>query len=167
METSALFAKLNKLTNGGILERQRFGRSQAMSVWVEARRLSEIALLLKTDDNFDLDWLENISAVQMDRAFAVSYFLRSRKSGLSLVLRCSIDAPGERDAEVTLESVAGIWEAAAQFEAEIEDLFGIGFLRAGSKSPGILMSGLTGDKGFGGFPLRKEYSSKLFPREGR
>lgn len=167
METSALFAKLNKLTHGGVLERQRFGRSQTMSIWVEARRIAEIAHLLKADDNFDLDWLENISVVQMDRAFAVSYFLRSRRSGLSLVLRCSIDAPGERDAEVTLESVEGIWEAAAPFEAEILDLFGIRFLRTGSKSREILMSGLTGDKGFGGFPLRKEYSSKLFPREGR
>ncbi|OFZ20098.1 MAG: hypothetical protein A2X94_09310 [Bdellovibrionales bacterium GWB1_55_8] len=155
METNALFAKINKLPEGWVLERVRFGRSQTASIWIEGGKVIEIGRFLKDDPNFDFDWLENVSVAQLDRVFAISYFLRSRNSGHTLVLRCSVDVPPNKQDRVEFFSVQEVWEAAAPFESEISDLFGIVF----SSNEKSMMSALTGEKGFGGFPLRKDYTA--------
>ena len=165
MDTGEIHSKLKKAIPGSVLEKSRFGRSAQLSLWVESRSLPDIAAFLVADADIALDWLENLSAIQMDDAVVLTYFLR-RSSGAegpagtsTLILRASIELKGAAK-EVTFQSVAKTWAMAAPFEAEIQEMFGVRFLdprgEPAYQGPGKLPAGWTG------FPLRKSY---VFPSE--
>lgn len=157
METGEIFNKLKAAAPGSVLEKGRFGRSAHLSVWVETRSLPEVASFLKNDPEIALDWLENLSAIQMDEAIVVTYFVRSSVHGHSLILRGSLEPAGPSK-EVDLPSVARSWAMAAPFEAEIQELFGVCFLDAqGAK---VYEGGGRLPKNWHGYPMRKSY---VFP----
>lgn len=159
METGEIFSKLKSAAPGSVLEKGRFGRSAHLSVWVETRALPEVASFLKNDPEIALDWLENLSAIQMDDAIVVTYFVRSSAQGHSLILRGSLEPAGPAK-EVDLPSVARSWAMAAPFEAEIQELFGVRFLDAGGKK--AYESGSLLPKNWHGYPMRKSY---VFPSQ--
>ena len=159
MDTGEILNKLKLAAPGSVLEKSRFGRSANLSLWVETRQLPEIAAFLKEDTEIALDWLENLSAIQMDKAIVLTYFVRSTSNANTLILRGSLE-PSSASKEVKLASVARSWAMAAPFEAEIQEMFGVRFIDSEGEpaypGPGRLPAGWTG------FPLRKSY---VFPVE--
>jgi Ni,Fe-hydrogenase III component G len=166
VETAEIINRLKLASPGCVLEKGRFGRSDRTAVWVEARALPEIARFLKNEVGIRFDWLENLSAIQMDGAIALTYFLRvsdfvsesdPAARGGALILRVSVELEGPAK-EVDVPSVARTWAMAAPFEAEIQELFGVRFMDADGRpahAPGIRLP-----RGWNGFPLRKTY---VFP----
>lgn len=157
MDTGEIQNKLNSAVPSSVLEKVRFGRSDHLSLWVEGRSLPKIAAYLKSQAKVEYDWLENLSAIQMDKAIVLTYFLRSTTQAHRLILRVSVEPSGPAR-EADLPSVADAWAMATPFENEIQELFGVRFLSAAGepvyREPNKLAPG------WNGFPLRKTY---VFP----
>jgi NADH-quinone oxidoreductase subunit C len=122
------------------------------SIWIEAQTLENVALFLKNDNEYKVDWLENLSVVEFEGVFVVSYFIRSTTTPFRCVIRASA-VPSSPQAPVPFPSIREIWPMGTPMEEEAEELFGIQF----SKHPPNLLP-----EGWTGFPLRKNY---VFPRE--
>lgn len=160
MEINELLSKLNKAVPGSVLEKRRFGRSGDFSLWIEGESVLKVAQELKNDPSLELDWLENMSAIQMEDALVITYFVASTKNPNFLIIRASV-VPENVLAEVKLPSVSGAWAMAEPFEEEIRELFGVRFLsKAGGADAGSGFKRLPGE--WRGFPLRKDYT---FPTE--
>ncbi len=156
MEDSAqLISKLDSLLPGLILEKRRFGRQEDYSFWIEVKSVVKVAQAIKQDPDLILDWLENLSVMQMDQALVLTYFVRSSMNGRSLILRASV-VPSSPEAKIEVNSVVSIWPMAILFEKEIEDMFGISF-KGNPRSGHVFLP-----ESWKGFPLRKAYS---FPTE--
>lgn len=158
MEAAELQSRLKKLPAGALLETRKFGRSSSLSAWVELKTVVDCARFLREDSRLALDWLENLSVMQLDEAFVVSYFLRSSADpSTTLILRASA-VPPSPEAPLQVASVRDIWPMAEPFEAEASDLFGIDFL--GARSMPSTTSFRRLPDGWIGYPLRKGY---VFP----
>lgn len=156
MDSGALLTKVKKLLGSSVLESGRFSRGGDALIWVSAGALLEAIQKLKADTELQLTSLENLSAMHLEGAIVLSYFLRSVAVPASgLVVRCSLE-PRKTDPRVRFASVREIFEAAAPQEREIAELFGVDFGEAAGESRGGLLPA-----GWEGFPLRKDYA---FPR---
>ncbi|MDP3878833.1 MAG: NADH-quinone oxidoreductase subunit C [Dehalococcoidales bacterium] len=102
---------------------------------------------LKTDPEFDFDYLNYITAVDYYDYFEIVYQLTSRQHNHSLVLktRCY-----DRENPV-VPSVVGLWRGADYQEREIYDLLGINFTGHPNLKRIVLW------QGFEGHPLRRDY----------
>ncbi|MBL7715889.1 MAG: NADH-quinone oxidoreductase subunit C [Bdellovibrionales bacterium] len=103
--------------------------------------------------SFKMTWLENLSAMELNQALVLSYFIRDLDSPTRLVLRASL-TPKDADSTASIDSVTTIWPMAREFEKEISDLFGVVF--NGNQIAGRYV--LPED--WIGYPLRKSY---VFP----
>jgi NADH:ubiquinone oxidoreductase subunit C len=160
VDTSDLIPKLEAVAPGAILEARPFGRSGALSLWIEMRAIEKVARALRDDEALGLDWLENLSAMEFEGAIVLNYFLRSTSALQGLfVLRGSV-LPESPESETDVGSVRAIWPMAEAFEREIADLFGIRFAGNPKADP----TGKRGllPEGWVGYPLRKNY---VFPME--
>ena len=154
MDTNAILSKLDRAAPGMILEKSRFGRSQTLAVWIEAKAIRAIADAASKADPFQLNWLENLSIAQVSEAFVVTYLLRSSVSTATLVLRSTI-VPASDDAWMEVASVRDIWPMAEGFENDAAELFGIRFLD--SEGRACIPATRLLPEGWPGFPMRKEY----------
>ncbi|MFZ9595160.1 MAG: NADH-quinone oxidoreductase subunit C [Bdellovibrionia bacterium] len=160
MDKTLLLKTLNKALPGVVLDSQAFGRTEIPSLWIELNSIHTIAQFLKTTEPHFLDWLENLSVVQVDQALVVNYFLRSTRSKDQLVLRGSV-VPESPLKKVVLCSTRAIWPMAEPWEQEAEELFGIAF-RSDFTQKEIGVRRQILPEGWVGFPMRKEY---VFPQE--
>ena len=118
---------------------------------IRSEGLIEIARFIKTDPEFSMNVLVDLTAVdglemKWDPRFEAVYHFYSlaKNHRLRLKVRVSEKAP-------VLASLTGLWPIADWFEREVWDMFGIRF----EGHPGlkrILMY-----EGFTGHPLRKDY----------
>jgi len=102
-----------------------------------------------------MDWLENLSVMEIDRALVLTYFIRSSTTGDQLILRGSV-MPPSADAYAEAQSVVASWPMAERMENEVSELFGIRFEGNHRKTKSMLPADWIG------FPLRKSY---VFPAE--
>ena len=145
--------------HGAILQVQRFGKTGLNCIWVETKRLREVALGLRND--FGYVFLENLSVMQIDDALVLTYFLRSLVHNTysdCLVLRVSVHLKKSEN-QIEVPSVAKLWETARPFENESGELFGIRYLNEDGTEQTV--SGAKLPSGWSGYPLRKDY---VFPR---
>ena len=161
MDKNSISSKLNKNLPGAILETRLFGRSTALSVWVEISSIQKVAQFLKSDPDFKFDWLENFSVVEFDSAYVLSYFIRSTTKGHYFVLRVS-SLHQSNHKELSFPSIREIWKMGDPFEREAEEMFGIRFKLESSQSqePCFPFKKLPDE--WKGFPQRKGY---VFPEE--
>mgnify|MGYP000017518570 CR=1 FL=1 len=134
-------AKLEQKFPGSTIE------STEDNILVKSESLLELASFLKTEPDFDFDYLSSITAVDYFDYFEVIYQLTSIQHNHSLVLktRCyGRDNP-------TLPSVVSLWQGADFQEREIYDLMGIKFEGHPNLKHIVLWEGFTGH------PLRKDY----------
>jgi NADH:ubiquinone oxidoreductase subunit C len=122
---------------------------------VEASSIVDVARLLREDPDLSLDWLENLSVMQVDRILVATWFLRSRKTDSRFVLRSTV-VPRSAEEEVDLPSTESVWPEAVVAEQESSELFGIRF--GGRPVPRRLLP-----DGFSGFPLRKAFDMRSIP----
>jgi NADH:ubiquinone oxidoreductase subunit C len=155
VEKNVKSTAFEKLESSAILEKGRFGRTNTPLLWVEAGSIADVARLLREDPELSLDWLENLSVMQVDRVLVASWFLRSRKTKSRLVLRSTV-VPPSPESEADLPSTRSVWPEAALMERENAELFGIRF--DGAPVPRRLLHG-----GIAGFPLRKNFDMRSVP----
>lgn len=155
MDASEFIPRLEKALPGAVLEVRPFGRTGEVSVWIECGSLAAVARFLREDPTLAFDWVENLSAMEIEGAFVLTYFLRSTLTGRALIVRGSVQ-PASADAWVRVASTASTWPSVLPFENEIESLFGVAFEGAPSPRPG------PASPDGKGFPLRKSYA---FPTE--
>lgn len=117
------------------------------SVIVESKSLYKIAQYLKDSEEFDFNYLANLTSIDYMDYFEVVYNLVSLNHNHSLTLktRCY----GREKPEVP--SVISLWRTADYQEREIYDLMGICF----SEHPNMKRLFLW--EGFEGHPLRRDY----------
>ena len=154
MEITEIVAQILNQVPGAMLEKTLFGRSESALYRVSNKKIEKIARALKDEAGFD--WLENLSAMQMEEDLVFTYFLRNSSSSETLILRASVPIAEKRgstgiggEAWVEMESLSAIWPMAIPREEEISQLFGVRF------------SGETDDSEPGntwdGFPMRKSF----------
>jgi NADH-quinone oxidoreductase subunit C len=117
------------------------------AVIVKSEALFQVAEYLKTNPDFDLNYLTHITAVDYFDYFEIIYQLTSLNNNHSLLLktRCY-----DRDKPV-VPSVVGLWRGADFQEREIYDLMGIRFEGHPNLKRIVMWDG------FDGHPLRKDY----------
>lgn len=158
MDKNLFVSKLNKIWPGSVLESREFGRSGVFSVWLEAKAIGRVASALKDDAEVRLDWLENLSVVELEEVMVVTYFLRSTVTAHSLVLRISA-VPESKTSWVKFPSIRDVWTMGTPMEKEAEELFGIQF-DTGRDVVQRIEGGYL-PEGCEGFPLRKSFK---FPK---
>lgn len=151
MADDSIKSWIDSEVKGATLETRLFGRTNLSSYWIEGNSIAEVGDSLKRS-KYSLDWLENLSAIQMDQAIVLTYFIRSVSTGERVILRVSV-SPSSPE-EVEAQSVAAVWPMASLFEREIGELFGIRFRSKGKDCYGkrFLLS-----EGMKGYPLRKTF----------
>lgn len=161
MDTSELIRKLKAAVPGAVLNSQPLGRKGPTTAWIEMKSILRVAQHLSASMNGAMDWLENLTAMDIEGALVLSYFVRSTSSDAQLVLRASV-LPKDAETEAETASVVPVWPMAASFEREAAELFGIRF------DPGHPERGAKASENrilpsnWIGFPLRKSY---IFPSE--
>ena len=133
-----------------VLQWQPFGRTKKKVLWVEGRFLLEISRVLRDDPEHCLDWLENLSVMDVEGALVLTYFLRSTQTQSSFLLRVSL-APMKPEDSVETFSIASIWPMGRRMELEASELFGIQFIGNHRETALILSEDPKG------FPQRKGY----------
>lgn len=156
MDKNPLVTSLNKAVPGAVLEVRRFGRSSITSIWVEAQAIQQVGLFLKENPEYQLDWLENLSMVEFEDIFVLTYFLRSTVTSQILLLRVSI-VPDSPNAQVDAPSIVKIWPMGQLMEKDIAEMFGVRFTPVEKSDSSTILP-----EDWKGYPLRKNY---VFPKE--
>lgn len=164
MEKNPSPHKLTSLLSPYLLKTTRFGKSKMPLVWVAAPSILQVAECLKKDTELALDWLENLSVVELEGVFMVSYFLRSRKTPYRLIVRLS-EVATKSNERVSIPSAQTVWPMAAPFEKEIQELFGFSFKNSDGSLEDLGQKLLP--EGLKGFPLRKDFHFPLHDRVGK
>jgi NADH:ubiquinone oxidoreductase subunit C len=126
-----------------VLEKSRFGRSESVLFWLDPAQLLAAAQALKAE--VELDWLENLSAMQVEEDIVFTYFLQKPETTQTVILRVSVPMPSFGDEAIEVQSLTTVWPMAAPFEDEIAKLFGVKF------------DGREPTRSWDGFPLRKNF----------
>lgn len=100
--------------------------------------------LLYAYEHLKYYWLKDICVLDEDDRFVIRYILQNPQQSLVLVIRTSLKK------EMTLNSVAPIWQNASAFESEAYEMFGVHF---DYKAKRRFFSDSTQE-----FPLRKDFN---------
>jgi NADH-quinone oxidoreductase subunit C len=115
---------------------------------VKKERIVEVCRFLKTEPGLDIDFLEDLTAVDWPKrnVIEIVYHLLSYRHRHGIVLKVELD----RTAPV-VATVETVWKTANWFEREVYDLFGVDF----TGHPDLRRIMLPDD--WVGHPLRKDY----------
>ena len=116
-------------------------------VWVKPAAISDVAGFLQRDGEFDMQYLNSISAIDYIGHFELVYHLTSFRKGHKVTVKSRLS--GRED--LSAPSVYHLWRGADFQEREIWDLMGIRF----DDHPNMKRIMLW--EGFEGHPLRKDY----------
>lgn len=117
---------------------------------IEAGRIAEASEVLRDHEDFKLDYLSSVTAVDYKEYFELVYHLVSLSKEHRLVLRVVLS---DRE-KPALPSVTGVWRGADLQEREIYDFYGIEF----TGHPNLKRLFLW--DGFPGYPFRKDWVSR-------
>ncbi len=115
---------------------------------VSAENLIPLMEELQKNQNYCMDFLTNLTAVDYQDYFQIIYNLFSLKYGYVLTLKIKLE---ERE-NPEIPSLASLWGGSLWQEREVYDLFGINFSGYPGHPTRILL-----DDDFDGYPLRKDY----------
>jgi len=149
------------MTTDGIHERLRSAFGDDVGPLAEAKvdascvvkreRIVEIARFLKSEPGLELEFLEDLTAVDWPKrnVIEIVYHLLSYRHRHAIVLKVELDRAAPK-----VSTVEGVWKAANWFEREVYDLFGVEF----SGHPDLRRIMLPDD--WVGHPLRKDYQDQ-------
>ena len=136
-----------KLVSGGIEQDQGdLPGKTVMELAVPASGYLDIIHFLKNDNQFKMDLLLQVTAVDRQDRFEVVVHLLSTMYGHKVFLRCPVDR-----ANPVIQSLTSVYHGAEWHEREVYDLFGIRF----DNHPDLRRLFLEDD--FIGHPLRKDF----------
>lgn len=141
-----------KLKSCTISDQGYFGPEISIS---DKKNLAAICLQLKSDDAFQLDTLEDYTALDQGDTFGLVLHLRSAQDCLKLaIIKCDVSKK-----EAVVDTLSTIYGSAEWYEREIYDMFGIAF----NAHPDLRRILLPDD--WQGHPLLKDYEDeKLLKR---
>ena len=116
-------------------------------LWVRPSSIADVAGFLHRDDEFHMDYLNSISAIDYIGHFVLVYHLTSFQKGHKASIKSRLT--GRQD--LSAPSVYHLWRGADFQEREIWDLMGVRF----DGHPNMKRIMLW--EGFQGHPLRKDY----------
>jgi NADH:ubiquinone oxidoreductase subunit C len=116
-------------------------------VWVKPASISDVAGFLQRDGEFDMQYLNSISAIDYIGHFELVYHLTSFRKGHKVTVKSRLS--GRED--LSAPSVYHLWRGADFQEREIWDLMGIHF----DGHPNMKRIMLW--EGFEGHPLRRDF----------
>ncbi len=137
-------AKISAKFPGSVVE------SKDSSILVNAKSLLDVAGFLKSSPDFQMDYLNNITAADYGKYFEVIYNL----SSLTLNHAVTLKVRAEGRTNPTVPSLMPLWRGADLQEREIYDLMGVKF----SGHPNLKRILLW--DGFNGHPLRKDWKQE-------
>ena len=117
------------------------------TLWVKPVSISQVAELLKNNDELDMEYLNSVSAIDYIGHFELVYHLTSFRKGHKATMKSRL--PGREG--LSAPSVYHLWRGADFQEREIWDLMGIRF----DGHPNMKRIMLW--EGFEGHPLRKDF----------
>ena len=117
------------------------------TLWVKPMSISQVAELLKNNDELDMEYLNSVSAIDYIGHFELVYHLTSFRKGHKATMKSRL--PGRED--LSAPSVYHLWRGADFQEREIWDLMGIRF----DGHPNMKRIMLW--EGFEGHPLRRDF----------
>ena len=130
MEAGSLRSFIEAKLPGTVLEAQKFGRAGATALWIEGASIADVSRLLRDAPETGFDWLESLSCMQIDSTLVLTYFVGRSSDPESRplrLLRASLAVDDPR-AVPRIPSVRAVWAAAAPYEDELAELFGVDFL---------------------------------------
>lgn len=126
MDPKKLRKRLQKEFPKAVLDIRPFGRTELPTLWIEMASLRKVAEILKTDPEFELNWLESFTAIQVDQALVLNYWLRSYQNSQQLVVRGTV-VPAQPELLVEVDSLRDLWPMISSKEEEVSVLFGVHF----------------------------------------
>jgi NADH-quinone oxidoreductase subunit C/D len=124
------------------------GRRYSLSVPKE--KLYETASLLRKNDTYSFDYLNDIVGMDYGDSLGAIYYLSCTEFP-SYILALKTSDPNREDPQ--LPSVCGLWDSAGLYEREVHDFLGIRFVN----NPDMRRLFLRQD--WKGYPLRKDYDA--------
>ncbi|UIR58015.1 NADH-quinone oxidoreductase subunit C [Sphingobacterium sp. SRCM116780] len=122
------------------------------AIYIDALRLEEICYYLRDQEVLYFDFLNNISAVDLnEHGFLVTYHLTSIPYRHTVVLKIEVENDRDLNNLPEIPSVSAVWKTANWHEREAFDLMGIFFVN----HPDLRRILLPDD--WEGHPLRKDY----------
>lgn len=118
-----------------------------LNVFVPATSLLPFMNSIRSNNNFEMDYLFCLTCIDWKDHFMMVYHLHSKKHRHEFVVKAKL----ENRENPEIESLSGIWKTADFHEREVFDLFGITFLH----HPDLRR--IFMDDNWKGFPLRKDY----------
>ena len=98
-------------------------KSDLRNVWIKSEKLIEVCQFMMSEDDFRMDYLNAVTAVDFIDHFDVIYQLTSTSTQQRVTIRVSLTG---RD-NLQIDSVTKLWGGANLQEREIWDLMGIKF----------------------------------------
>ena len=95
-----------------------------------------------------MDMLHCLFAVDYVEHIELNYILFSIQNGRKMIIKTNLNAQ-----EPSINSITHLWDAAAWYEREAHDLFGVFFEGNNDLEPLLLFEGFQGHPGLKSFPL--------------
>lgn len=146
MTKEELKYKLGEIIPGAIFDET----GEFFSILIASDELLPLMKSLKTNKEFDFDYLFCMTCIDWKDHLMMVYHLYSTSNKHTLVVQAKI----ADIASPQIESVDSIWKTAELNEDEIYDLFGVEFLN----HPNLRRLFL--DEEWKGYPLRKNYTDE-------
>ncbi len=146
MTNEALKIKLPELIPSVVFEEG----GEWITAFVDASAWKTIAQQLRSNEDFQFDYLFCVTCVDWKTHLTMVYHLTSTIYRHSLVIKAKLDRNNPE-----IETVSDIWRTAEFHEREAYDLFGVKFLH----HPDLRRLLLTDD--FDGYPLRKDFEDPI------
>ena len=130
------------------------GREDLPWLLINPSQVSEIANKFRDDSSLQMDLLHCLFAVDYIGHIELNYILFSIQNNRKLILKVHLDPEMP-----SIKTITHLWTAAAWYERETHDLFGVKFEGNDDLEPLLLYEGFEGYPGLKSFPLHdyKEY----------
>ena len=126
------------------------GRGETPWTRVELRTLARVLRRCRDDDALRMDMLHCLFAVDYVERIELDYVLASVAHNRKSIIK--VDLPAEAPSAPT---ATHLWHAAAWYEREAHDLFGVVFEGNDDLAPLLLFEGFEGHPGLKSFPLHE------------
>ena len=124
------------------------GRDDLPWVSIPLNSIVEIAEKCRDSSDLQMDMLHCLFAVDYVEHIELNYILFSIQNGRKMIIKTNLNAQ-----EPSINSITHLWDAAAWYEREAHDLFGVFFEGNNDLEPLLLFEGFQGHPGLKSFPL--------------
>jgi NADH:ubiquinone oxidoreductase subunit C len=153
-------SEFEKALEGLYFEKSRFGAKKWPLYWVEVDRIRDALEKLQAGSNSDvglkMNRLEMIDAMELDEGMVLTYLISSYAHSERVAIRISLALFSE-GTKPKIPSVTPFFAQARDFENELDQMFGLKFVKAKRENRSERVSPMILTDDFKGFPMRKSF----------